>query len=29
MNIENLKEHANKLKEDLSKNVINIDKIRI
>ena len=29
MNIENLKEHANKLKEDLSKNIINIDKINM
>lgn len=29
MNIANLKEHANKLKEDLSKNVINIDKINM
>lgn len=29
MNIENLKEHANKLKEDLSKNVINIDEINM
>lgn len=29
MNIVNLKEHANKLKEDLSKNVINIDEINM
>ena len=29
MNIANLKEHANKLKEDLSKNVINIDEINM